>query len=326
LGTVNTGPRIGPVVISEFMYQPASGDPNLEFVEILNTGDNVENLAHWRLTGDVDFTFPTNQMLAPGQALAVLPFNPAIATNATRLATFRAHYGIGTNVALGGGFLGSLPNAGGGIRLWRPDDPPIEEPNFIPLTLEDEVNYAPTFPWPTSPAGGGPALTRLGPDEWGNAGASWTAATGPSATPGIAPLADQDADGLPDSYEWQLYGGLTLVGGATGNDTDGDKLSDTDEYTAGSDATNAASGFRITITQNLGGTVALTWPAPSASGSGYFGRERHYAVETSTNLHSGFGWNVLPGLGKLAASGGEIVVTNLPTAVNRMLRVRVWLE
>jgi hypothetical protein len=46
----NSGPRVGPVIISEFMYQPASGNPTLEFVEIYNPGPATENLTNWKLT------------------------------------------------------------------------------------------------------------------------------------------------------------------------------------------------------------------------------------------------------------------------------------
>ena len=40
------------------MYQPNSApEDNLEFVEICNLGDAVENLANWRLRGGADFDF-----------------------------------------------------------------------------------------------------------------------------------------------------------------------------------------------------------------------------------------------------------------------------
>ena len=130
-GAANPGPRVGPVVIGEFMYHPASDDPNLEFVEVYNGGGDVEDLTGWQLTGDADFTFPTNTSLAAGQVLLVLPFDPELPANAATLVAFRSHYGMGTSEPLAGPFLGSLANLGDTLRLRRPDEPPAEEPTCI---------------------------------------------------------------------------------------------------------------------------------------------------------------------------------------------------
>ena len=35
-GAANSGPRIGPVVISEIMYNASSGNDDLEYIELLN--------------------------------------------------------------------------------------------------------------------------------------------------------------------------------------------------------------------------------------------------------------------------------------------------
>jgi hypothetical protein len=72
----NSGPRVGPVIISEFMYQPASGNPTLEFVEIFNPGPATENLTNWKLTGGVDYAFRSNSVLPARPVLLVLPFDP----------------------------------------------------------------------------------------------------------------------------------------------------------------------------------------------------------------------------------------------------------
>jgi spore coat protein CotH len=241
----NSGPRVGPVIISEFMYQPASSNPTLEFVEIYNPGPATENLTNWKLRGDIDFTFPTNTILPAGQTIAVLPFNPSLPANATTLNTFRSHYGIGTNVTLLGAFLGSLSDTGDTLRLQRPDEPPAGEPAFLPMLLEDEVAYEAILPWPTAAAGNGPSLQRRGPDAWGNDPQSWTTGIAQLATPGAAPLADSDGDGLPDSYEIETYGSTNAVGSSITGDTDGDGASDAAEYIAGTSATNANSNFQV---------------------------------------------------------------------------------
>ena len=53
--------------------------------------------------------------------------------------------------------------------------PPLEEPDFIPRLLEDEVLYDDEAPWPTEPDGTGLSLTRYPPAQWGHAAASWAA-------------------------------------------------------------------------------------------------------------------------------------------------------
>src|SRR5687768_3396907 len=46
----------GQVVFTEVMYHPTGTKP--EFVEILNLSSNRYDMARWKLTGGVDFTFP----------------------------------------------------------------------------------------------------------------------------------------------------------------------------------------------------------------------------------------------------------------------------
>src|SRR5688572_25327389 len=69
------------VVISEIMYHPveepaflASGRPALdltndvhEFIEIYNDGIHPVELEGWRLSGGIDYLFPTGAVIQPGQ-------------------------------------------------------------------------------------------------------------------------------------------------------------------------------------------------------------------------------------------------------------------
>src|SRR5439155_685771 len=66
-GAANSGPRIGPVVISEIMYHPPPGGD--EFVEVKNISgaavplfDVVRPTNTWKFTG-LNYTFPTNVTL-----------------------------------------------------------------------------------------------------------------------------------------------------------------------------------------------------------------------------------------------------------------------
>lgn len=325
-GATNTAPRVGPVIISEFMYQPASGNPTLEFVELFNPGPATENLTDWKLTGDIDFTFPTNTLLPAGQTLVVLPFNPSLPANAAVLTAFRSQYGVGTNALLLGAYLGSLPDVGGTIRLRRPDEPPAGEPTFFPMLLEDEVVYEAALPWPTAAAGGGSALQRRGPTAWGNDSQSWAVGMVQLASPGASPQADQDGDGLPDAYEIETYGSTNAVGASLSGDTDGDGASDVAEYIAGTSATNATSRFTVAASLLPDRRILVGFDTHVITGPGYFGLQRRYDLQQTTNLGVFGGWTVIPGAANLPALGGFMTYTNAMTNHAWSVRGRVFLQ
>jgi len=185
LGSANdtggNGPRVGPLVISEVMYNapdPGPGiDPdNLAFVEIFNPTSQPLNLNNWRLRGDVDFDFTAAHNIGAGGVLVVLPFDPDDPANEEKLDNFRTYYQISPAVALAGGYSHKLDHGGGKVQLQRPDDPPLEEPTWYPGLLEDEVVYDDVAPWPLAADGGGSSLVRPAATLWGDDAASWIAA------------------------------------------------------------------------------------------------------------------------------------------------------
>ncbi|MFT5524912.1 MAG: hypothetical protein ACI9HK_002876, partial [Pirellulaceae bacterium] len=178
----NSGPRVGPLVISEIMYSPLDPDgqggidpQDLEFVEIFNPTSQAIPLDNWKLDSAVNFAFPAGQSLASGEVLVVVTFDPTAVENAARLSAFRSVYGIGNGVRLIGGFSGRLDNSGDNLQLQRPADPPAEDPLFIPALLEDQVRYGVVAPWPLTIATGS-SLGRVSPVVWGNDPLNWTAA------------------------------------------------------------------------------------------------------------------------------------------------------
>lgn len=96
------GPVAESVRISEIMYHPT--DPNAEFVELTNIGDQSVNLNLVRFCDGIEFTFPSF-VLAPGTYCLVVQ----------DLAAFEARYGQGLPVA--GRYAGALNNAGERIEL-----------------------------------------------------------------------------------------------------------------------------------------------------------------------------------------------------------------
>src|SRR5436190_7229156 len=65
------------LTFSEIMYHPADrpDGKHLEFIEIYNSEAMPRNLSGFRLSGDVDYLFPTNTVLA-GSSFLVVAANP----------------------------------------------------------------------------------------------------------------------------------------------------------------------------------------------------------------------------------------------------------
>jgi len=106
--TFAVGPVAENVRISEIMYHPpdagAPDDPNAEFVELTNVGDEAVNLGMARFTHGIEYTFPSFELPAGGYCLLVRD-----------IAAFEARYG-GTLPVLGE-YTGNLNNGGERIEL-----------------------------------------------------------------------------------------------------------------------------------------------------------------------------------------------------------------
>ncbi|MBN2474242.1 MAG: lamin tail domain-containing protein [Pirellulales bacterium] len=180
----NSGPRVGPVVISEIHYNPsvAFDDDALEFVEIYNPTVATVDLTGWRIRKGIDFDFAAGTELAPHTALVIVPFDLG---DTDKLVAFRTAYGIDASVPLVGGYAQKLDDGGERVQLQRPDAPPANEPWFTPYLVEDEVRYDDQLPWPAEADGGGLSLNRAGKELWGDGAGNWTPAV---PTPGEAPL------------------------------------------------------------------------------------------------------------------------------------------
>ncbi|HKQ37627.1 MAG TPA: lamin tail domain-containing protein [Verrucomicrobiae bacterium] len=198
LGAPNSGPLIGPIVISEIHYRPPdlrNGDFSFdndfdEYVELENTGATsvaLYDLQHptntWRLDDAVRFDFPQGVVIPAGGHLLVVGFNP---TNTALASDFRAHNLVPANTPLYGPWDGKLDNSGEPVELKRPDRPePAGPPNFglVPYVLVERVRYSDSVPWPEAADGLGPSLQRISGSAYGNDPANWVAAAGsPGAT------------------------------------------------------------------------------------------------------------------------------------------------
>jgi len=94
---------------------------------------------------------------------------------------------------------------------------------------------------------------------------------------------DSDGDGLPDAWEQQLiaiYGG-TLASIRPGDDSDGDGISNLDEYLAGTYAFDPTDGFALAITGVNAGVSSLEFLAL---------RGRNYTIQASPDFRV---WNTV---------------------------------
>jgi hypothetical protein len=117
-GATNSGPRVGPVMLSEIQYHPATGGD--EFIELRNiTAGNVDlfDPAHptntWRING-LGFAFPEGVAMPAGGVLLVVGVTPAL---------FRAKHSVADSIPIFGPFAGALQDSGERLELQGPDAP-----------------------------------------------------------------------------------------------------------------------------------------------------------------------------------------------------------
>jgi len=188
-GTANAEPKVGPVVISEIMYNPAS-EADAEYIELLSISAEAVTLydaiagAPWRFTDDpdnpgIEFHFPADPpiVLAPGECLII----------AKDLAVFEATYTVAAGVQVFAWVEGKLANSSEKIQLSMPIDG--DDDAWIRLDrvvysdgLHPEDFAAGVDPWPLQADGFGGSLTRIDPAAYGNDPANWQAAM---PTPGF---------------------------------------------------------------------------------------------------------------------------------------------
>ncbi|RYD68175.1 MAG: hypothetical protein EOP83_01330 [Verrucomicrobiaceae bacterium] len=231
-GAANSAARVGPVQATEIHYFPAGSTP--EFVELSNTSAAAESLEGWTLRGDVDFDFPAGFTIAPAEAIVIVAFDPSLQP---ALATsFRNQYGIPAGVRLIGPWSAAdtLGDTGGTVRLRRRVAAPPDEPGFVALMIEDEVNYLAQAPWPATASGTGSSIRRVAVRKQGSDPSAWTGAT---PDPG---------SGVGGYHAWRLANLSTGPSGEEAGDPDQDGLANFVEYLMGSNpsaANSLASGI-----------------------------------------------------------------------------------
>lgn len=266
LGTNNSRPNVGPVVLSEIMFQPPLLGTNEnyegEFIELQNVAaTNVPLFAAdfptntWKLGNAVSFAFPTNVTLPVGGRVLVVGFNPA--TNLVALAALRAAYNVETNTPIYGPWSGRLDNSGEAIELKFPDAP--EPGGFVPYIMVEKVAYEPVAPWPGGAAGTGNSLQRAVMLNYANDPINWFAAAPTAGTVSAQTSGDVDGDGMPDL--WEMLNNTDPFLADDNNDPDADGFNNRSEWLAGTNPQNGASYLKLNAAGAGAGFVSLDFDA-----------------------------------------------------------------
>ncbi len=163
----NAGILQSPVVINELMYAPISHDPDDQFVELYNWSNGSVDLSGWALSDGVDFTFPTNTVLASHGYLVV----------AKNVARMLANYTNLTSANTLGNFSGKLAGSGERIALTKPDtitstNAGVVETITIHIAV-DEVTYGTGGRWGEWADEGGSSLELIDPRSNHRLATSW---------------------------------------------------------------------------------------------------------------------------------------------------------
>ena len=228
------------VVITEVMYHPpdgAGGSDNVldEFIEIHNPTPTAINLFNengpWRLDG-IDFNFPANATIGPGEYILIVKFAPE--TEAAQLAAFKAWYGItNENLKIFGPYIGELGNSAQRMSLESSINAELGATGSGWVII-DEVLYGDREPWSQGADGYGASLQKrvaasngLEPGNWTGAiptpGSTYVDGEAPTIT--VPPQSVTIAEGLtlnlqvsatghqPMTYVW-FHNGETVPGQA----------------------------------------------------------------------------------------------------------------
>ena len=152
------------VAINEIFYNAPDELDDVQWVELLNTGDKPADLGGWTLDRGKLFTFPAGTTIEPGR-FVVVALDPD---------AFAKHY----DTTAVGPMKRRLKRGGERLELRDANDQPV-----------DAARYKDAAPWPVSADGYSASLERICPTAPGDTADNWVAsplpdAARPAGTPG----------------------------------------------------------------------------------------------------------------------------------------------
>ncbi|MFP6867589.1 MAG: lamin tail domain-containing protein, partial [Roseibacillus sp.] len=286
-GGPNGLPLVGPIVISEIMYHPLTG--NAEFVELLNIANTPVTLFDaaknepWRITQGFTFDFPSSPSVTmqPGERILLVQ----------NMTLFLATYTIPAGVQVFQWSAGALSNSGEKIELSSPGDlDGLNQRQYIRL---DRVTYEDGSPWPPEPDSGLHSLTRIDDTRYGNDPANWIAA---------APTPGQSAFGL-----WAASQGLLPGNNSWDDDPDGDRISNLIEFGTNSNPLSPTPAPAYPITVIGPDEVRIRYEVAADR------PDLGYVIQRSLDLTPG-SWTDLPGT--IVPAGGTTLYLDATDSYN----------
>ena len=159
------------VIFTEVNYNPGDGKP--EFIEVTNNTATPFDIALWKMSAGVDYTFPDFNEANP-RAAFLMNFESIILTGVSE-GDFRAAYSSTPSTArVFGPWTGQLSNGGERIAL--------EDKNGV---VRSTMSYGDSGKWPITADGAGHTLTIVNPNRINDDYRNWTASSPRHGTPGV---------------------------------------------------------------------------------------------------------------------------------------------
>jgi CotH protein/Big-like domain-containing protein/chitobiase/beta-hexosaminidase-like protein/lamin tail-like protein len=324
-GAANSGPAVGPLVISEMMYQPPATFTNspflLEYLEVQNVTSSPLPLYSssvptetWHLRDAITFDFPPNIVLAAAQRALVLPFDPV--NDPVSAAAFQSAYPSSAGALMFGPWQGHLQNSDERVELRKPGA--LSASGKVPSVLVEAIHYHDAAPWPVAAAGQGSSLQRATLSAYGNDPTNWFAA-------GISPGSGNFSNQPPTvSLSSPIPGAVFIIPGnlalsASASDADGSVVK-VEFFTDGIKlGEKASTPYSFVWTNPPAGPHALTAKAWDNSGNSIFSAAVNITATRPTLSLTRAGANLTLSWPTNSANYGLYRTTNLITPV-------VWLQ
>ena len=242
LGAENSAPTIGPLVVNEIMYNPATG--GTEWVELRNVSSELIELGSdgWGIAEAFDYTFPSGASVEPFGYVLLIQGDDGV-DHVTTINEFKALNSVPGEAEVyvyEPGIHGSLSNNGEDLSVGRR----VSVGDVTGVIKTELVEYDNNLPWAVDADGTGKSLSRVSATSYGNEPSNWIA--GPvGGTPGGAnpggPVTDLNGDGTLDVADVNVIYDAINNGGNPGADLDGSGTVDFDDVNSWLESAGNAS-------------------------------------------------------------------------------------